>query len=263
MDLVVCVKRIPASMEDIELTEDGQIDTKYLEYDINEWDNYALETAVQLKEEYGGTITLLAVGSEEYEEMIRVCFAKGADKAIRIYDEAIEGSDTYTKAKIIADVLEGWDPDLIFTGVQSGDREHAQLGSALSQLLELPYASMTTGLDYQPSEKKAIINQELEGGVEKRIEIDTPAVLAVQTGINEPRYASVMEIRKAKDKEIKVFGVDDLDLNESEVGEKGSLTKVTEIYESPVGEMAEIFEGSPEETTQKLVETLDKKGLNL
>ncbi|KXA90642.1 hypothetical protein AKJ62_00295 [candidate division MSBL1 archaeon SCGC-AAA259D14] len=261
LNFVVCIKQVPASMEDIELTEDGEIDDEYLDYDINDWDNYALEAAVQLKEEFGGKVTLITVGPEEYEETIRMCFAKNADEAIRVYDEKIEGSDTYSKAKIIADVMGDLDPDLIFTGLQSTGEGHAQLGVALAELLDLPHASLVTSLDFDPETSKATVNRELEGGLEEKMEIETPAVLAIQTGINEPRYASVMGIRKARDKEIKLYSMDDLDLDESEIGGEGSLTRVEKLYEPPVGEMAEIFEGSPDETSEKLAETLDKLGL--
>ncbi|KXB04374.1 hypothetical protein AKJ50_02470 [candidate division MSBL1 archaeon SCGC-AAA382A13] len=261
LNIAVCIKQVPASMEDIELTEDGEIDDKYLDYDINDWDNYALEAAVQLKEEYGGKVTIITVGPEEYEETIRMCFAKNADEAIRIYDDDLEDSDTYVKAKIIANVLKDRDFDLVFTGLQSADESHAQLGVALANLLEIPHASLVTELDYDPEEKKAIVNRELEGGLEEKMEIKTPAVLAIQTGINEPRYASVMGIRKARDKEIQLLTPNDLSISEEEIGPEGSLTRVEKLYKPPVGEMAEIFEGSPDETSEKLVETLNKKGL--
>ncbi len=261
VDMVVCIKQVPASNEDIELKSDGKIDDAYLDYDINDWDNYALEAAVQIKEEYDGEVTLVTIGPEDYEETIRMCFAKNADKAVRVYDEEIEGSDSYAKAKIIANVIDDMDPDLVFTGLQSADEGHAQLGISLSELLELPHASMITEIDYEPDEDKAIINRELEGGLEEKMEIETPAVLSIQTGINEPRYASVMGIRKARDKEIKLLDADDLGLDESEIGEEGSKTKIEKLFEPPVGEMAEIFEGAPDETAGKLAETLDKKGL--
>lgn len=261
VDIVVCIKQVPASNEDIELTSDESIDDEYLDYDINDWDNYALEAAVQIKEEYDGEVTLITIGPEDYEETIRMCFAKNADKAIRVYDEAIEESDTQAKAKIIADVIEDLDPDLVFTGLQSSDKSHAKLGVALSKLLDLPHACMTTQIDYNPDDEEATINRELEGGLEEKMEIKTPAVLSIQTGINEPRYASVMGIRKARDKEIKLLDMDDLDLDESEVGEEGSKTRVERLFEPPKGEMAEIFEGSPDETAEELAETLNKKGL--
>lgn len=261
MQYVVCIKQVPASMEDIELTEDGQIDDEYLDYDINDWDNYALEAAVQLKEEHGGTVTLVTVGPEEYEETIRMSFAKNADEAIRVYDEALEDSDTLAKAKVIADVINDLDADLVFTGLQSEGESHAMLGVALAELLDLPHASLITELDFDPDSKKAVVNRELEGGLEEKMEIQTPAVLSIQTGINEPRYASVMGIRKARDKEIKLLDLDDLSLDESEIGAEGSWTRLEKMYEPPVGEMAEIFEGSPDETSEQLAETLDKKGL--
>lgn len=261
LNFVVCIKQVPASNEDIDLEENGEIDDEYLDYDINDWDSYALEAAVKLKEEFGGKVTLITVGPEEYEETVRMCFAKDADEAIRVYDEEIEGSDTYAKAKIIAEVIEGLDPDLIFTGLQSADKGHAQLGVSLAELLDLPHASLVTTIKYEPESKKAILRRELEAGIEEKMEIETPAVLTVQTGMNEPRYASVMGIRKARDKEIKLYNLDDLEVDRGEIGEDGSLTRVEELYEPTVEEMAEIFEGSPGETSKKLAETLSKRGL--
>lgn len=248
-------------MEDIELTEEGEIDKEYLTYDINEWDSYALEEAVQLKERYEGKVTVVSVGPDEFEETIRMCLAKGADEAIRIYDEAFEGSDSFAKAKAIADVLKDLDPNLVFTGVQSDDKGHAQLGVTLAYLLGMPYASMVAKLEYDPDSEKAILNRELEGGLEERMEVKTPAVITIQTGINEPRYASFRKIREAREKEIDICTIDDLGLDEEEIGTKGSLTRVEKIYEPPVGEMAEIFEGSPEETAEELTNVLSKKGL--
>lgn len=260
MKAVVCVKRAPASFEDVELTSEGEIDDEYVEFDLNEWDSYALEEAVELVEENGGEVTVLAIGGEELDETIQVALAKGADRAVRVYDEGLEGSDSYAKSKVLAAGVKYLDPDVVFTGVQSEDEGHAQVGVAMAETLGLPHASIVTGLELNPESGEATVTRELEGGLEEKVELRLPALFTVQTGINEPRYASIMAIRKARDQEIEVLSLDALDLDADEVGEAGALTRVDRLFEPVMEDMAEIIEGTPEEESEKLVEELVQGG---
>ena len=148
--------------------------------------------------------------------------------------------------------------DLILTGTQAEDDGYGQVGVVLAELLGIPHAALVTRLEAQ--DKKVKVHRELEGGLEEVCEIDLPAVLTIQTGINEPRYVSIMGIRKVAKKEIKTFGVSDLNLKAEEVGLSGSDIQLEKIFLPPVGEGAEMLEGKPEEVALKVFDILKDKG---
>jgi electron transfer flavoprotein beta subunit len=260
MNIVVCVKRVPDTAEaDVSIDKTGKnIDKSGLAFDLNEWDSYAIEEAILLKEKLGGTVTVLSMGGEESNETLRKCLAMGADEAVRLTDPAFDGSDGYATAKVLAEAIRKIPYDLILTGTQTEDDGYGQVGVALAELLGVPHASLVTRLEIQ--EKKVKANRELEGGLEEVVEMDLPAVLTIQTGINEPRYVSIMGIRKVAKKEIKTFGVSDLNLKAEEVGLAGSDTRLERVFLPPAGEGAEMLEGKPEEVARKVVDILKDKG---
>jgi len=261
MEIVVCVKHVPETAEaDIRIDSAGKaIEKSGLVFDINEWDDYALEEAVRLKEKYGGTVTAITVGNEEAESTLRKCLARGADKAIRLSDPKFEGSDGYVTAKILSKVIKDLPFNLLLTGAQADDDGYAVVGTILAELLGLPHATMVKKI--QLNGEVAKINRELEGGLEETVEVKLPAVLTIQTGINEPRYVSIMGTRKAMQKEIKVLSLAEVGLSESEVGEAGSWIKTEKMYVPPVEKQAEILKGSPEEIASKIAEILKARGL--
>ena len=260
MNIIVCVKRVPDTAEaDISIDKSGKdIDKSGLAFDLNEWDSYAIEEAILLKEKLGGTVTVLSVGGEESNESLRKCLAMGADDAIRLSDPAFNGSDGYATAKILAEAIRKIPYDLILTGTQAEDDGYGQVGVAMAELLGVPHASLVNRIEVQ--EKKVKAHRELEGGLEEVIEIDLPALLTIQTGINEPRYVSIMGIRKVAKKEIKVLGASDLNLKPEEVGLTGSDTRLEKVFLPPMGEGAEILEGKPEEVALKVFDILKDKG---
>ena len=260
MNIVVCVKRVPDTAEaDVSIDKTGKdIDKSGLVFDLNEWDSYAIEEAILLKEKLGGTVTVLSMGGEESNETLRKCLAMGADEAVRLTDPAFDGSDGYATAKVLAEAIRKIPYDLILTGTQTEDDGYGQVGVVLAKLLGVPHASLVTRLEIQ--EKKVKAHRELEGGLEEVVEIDLPALLTIQTGINEPRYVSIMGIRKVAKKEIKTFGVSDLNLKAEEVGLAGSDIRLEKIFLPPVGEGAEMLEGKPEEVARKVVDILKDKG---
>lgn len=260
MNIIVCVKRVPDTAEaDISIDKSGKdIDKSGLAFDLNEWDSYAIEEAILLKEKLSGTVTVLSVGGEESNESLRKCLAMGADDAIRLSDPAFNGSDGYATAKILAEAIRKIPYDLILTGTQAEDDGYGQVGVAMAELLGVPHASLVNRIEVQ--EKKVKAHRELEGGLEEVIEIDLPALLTIQTGINEPRYVSIMGIRKVAKKEIKVLGASDLNLKSEEVGLTGSDTRLEKVFLPPMGEGAEILEGKPEEVALKVFDILKDKG---
>ncbi|MCW3985837.1 MAG: electron transfer flavoprotein subunit beta/FixA family protein [Candidatus Bathyarchaeota archaeon] len=261
MDIIVCVKHVPETAEaEIKIDSAGKsIEKSGLVFDINEWDDYALEEAVQVKERIGGTVTAITVGSEDADSTLRKCLARGADKAVRLTDPKFEGSDGYAIAKILYKTIKDLPFNMIFTGAQAGDDGYAIVGPILAELLGIPHATMVKKIELNSDVAK--VNRELEGGLEEIIEIRLPAVLTIQTGINEPRYVSIMGIRKAMQKEIKVFSLAEVGLSENEVGEAGSWTKIENMYVPPVEKQAEFLKGSPEEVAARIAEILKARGL--
>ena len=260
MNIIVCIKRVPETTDaDVFIDKTGKdIDKSGLAFDLNEWDSYAIEEAILLKEKLGGTVTVISMGGEDSNESLRKCLAMGADDAVRLTDPAFNGSDGYATARILAETIRKIPYDLILTGTQAEDDGYGQVGVTIAKLLGIPHASLVNRLEVQ--DKKVKAHRELEGGLEEVVEIDLPALLTIQTGINEPRYVSIMGIRKVAKKEIKTFGTSDLNLKAEEVGLSGSYIQLEKIFLPPVGEGAEMLEGKPEEISSKVFDILKDKG---
>ena len=196
MDIIVCVKHVPETAEaDIKIDASGKaIEKSGLVFDINEWDDYALEEAVRLKEKFGGTVAAITLGSEEADATLRKCLARGADTAIRLWDAKFEGSDGYATARILSKVVKGLPFDLILTGAQAGDDGYAVVGTMLAELLGIPHATMVKKIELDGEAAK--LHRELEGGFEELLELKLPAVFAVSTGINEPVMCLLWALEK-------------------------------------------------------------------
>jgi electron transfer flavoprotein beta subunit len=260
MNIIVCIKRVPDTADaDISIDKSGKdIDKSGLAFDLNEWDSYAIEEAILLKEKLGGTVTVYSAGGEDSNESLRKCLAMGADDALRLTDPAFAGADAFATARALAEAIRKRPYDLILTGTQAEDDGYGQVGVVMAQMLGIPHVSIVNRIDIQ--EKKIRAHRELEGGLEEVVEVDLPALLTIQTGINEPRYVSIMGIRKVAKKEIKVLGASDLSLKPEEVGLAGSEIQVDRVFLPPVGEGAEMLEGKPEEIAQKMFDILKEKG---
>lgn len=261
MDIIVCIKRVPETAEsDVKIDPSGKtIVEEGLVFNINEADNYALEEALLIRERLGGTITIVTMGSKDSEDTIRMCLAKGADTAVRLDDPAFADSDGIATARILGAAIKEMPYDLILTGCMASDNWFSQVGSALAEMLELPHATMVIKTDVQ--EKSAQVSRELEGGLLEVLDIDLPAVLTIQTGINEPRYASIMGIAKASKKEIAEKSMADVGLTEDVVGLTGSKTFVDNLSLPVQDKMAELIPGAPEEAAEKLSGILKERGL--
>lgn len=261
MDIIVCVKHVPETAEaEIKINPDGKgVEESGLVFDVNEWDDYALEEAVQIKEKLGGTVTAVTVGPETADSTLRKCLARGADNAIRLTDPKFEGSDCYAIAKILSKAVKDLHFDLILTGAQAGDDGYAAMGPILAGLLGISHATMIKKIEFNNDTIR--FNRELEGGLEEVGEVRLPTLLTIQTGINEPRYVSIMGIRKAMQKEMKVLGLADIGLSEDEVGESGSWVRIEKMYVPPMEKQAEFLKGSPEEIAAKVAEIIKARGL--
>jgi len=256
--ILVPVKRVAALEEDFRIRDDGRdVDPDDLNYDLNEWDSFSLEQAVLIKEAASGEVQVVAVtvGPQECDEILRACLAKGADRALRVWDDAIGGSDPIAIARILAAVARRETPDLVLAGAQSSDHGHATTGIALSALLDWPHVAVVTALKYRAGDARATATRELEGGLLQDVETDCPAVLTVQLGINKPRYASLRAIKQAAARPIEVLGLAELALAGAQVGEAGSASRVRRMAMPEKGR-AQMIEGTAQQKAQRLAQII-------
>lgn len=260
MKILVTVKEVAEAADDFEIAGDD-IDEQYLEYDLNEWDDYAIEAGVQIAEEGDDVeVVSVTVGPERSEETIRMALAKGVDRAIRVWDDAIEGAelDVGAKAQLLAAVADEEEPDLILTGVQASDTGFGATGVALADELGYEWAAVVNHLELEAGDPAAAVRRELEGGVEELTEVDLPAVLTIQTGINEPRYASLRGIRQAQRKEIAHKTLGDVGLDSDVVETPVRRTGMRE----PESESDAVYlDGDADEQATQLADTLRDEGV--
>jgi electron transfer flavoprotein beta subunit len=260
MEILVCVKRVPDTAEnEIVVNSKGtDIERGDLVYSVNEWDNYAVEEAIQIRDNVGGSVTVVTVGDADAEEILRREMAMGADKGILLSDDAFNGSDGKGIAAILKAEIAKGKYDLILTGAQADDGA-AQVGGMLAAMLDMPYASLVNKIEIT-SDKVIKVGREIEGGNQEMSEIDLPCVLSIQTGINEPRYVGIRGIRKVASVEIPVHGSADLGIAAGSVGAAGAKVKRVDYFVPAMGEGAEMLEGSSDEIAEKLIELLKSKG---
>jgi electron transfer flavoprotein beta subunit len=260
MEILVCIKRVPDTVEnEIELDSSGtDIKRDDFVYSVNEWDNYAVEEALQIRERFGGSVTVVTVDSKEGDEILRRELAMGADKAIHIMDGAFQGSDGRGIASILKAEVEKGNYDLILTGVQS-EEGAGQVGGMLAAMLDCPFASIVNRLEIL-DDKKIKVYREIAGGNQEVYELDLPCVLSIQTGINEPRYVPVRGVMRAADMQIPIHGALDLGISPDSVGESGAHVERQDYFVPETGEGAEMLEGSTEEIVETLIDMLKSRG---
>ena len=248
MKIVVCVKQVAALGDEVEFTDDErEVDPDFLDFALNEWDTYATEEALRLRDAAGeGEVVVVSVGDEDVEDAMRRALAMGADRGIRIESE--EMLDPIQTARALAEVVRDESPDLVFTGVQSADAVQAATGTALAELLGLPRVAVVTKIEL--GDGTATVHRELEGGLVDVTEVDTPCLLTIQTGINEPRYATLRAIKQAEQNEIAV----------REPGDLGAPAyRVRKMFVPPKGEGAEMLNGSPAAVAQRIKEIVQER----
>jgi len=260
VEILVCVRRVPDTSEnEIELNPAGNdIERDELVYSINEADNYAVEEALQIVARVGGNVTVATVGGEDDEEILRREMAMGSNHGVLITDDAFRGSDGRGIATILEAFVRKGSYDLILTGVQAEDGG-AQVGGMLAAMLDYPFASLVNSIEVLEG-KKLKIGREIEGGNKEMNEIDLPCVLSIQTGINEPRYVGMKGIRQVASVPIPTFGVSELGVSTSAVGEAGAKVKRVDYFVPALGKGAEMLQGSREENIDKVLEFVAAKG---
>jgi electron transfer flavoprotein beta subunit len=260
MEILVCVKRVPDSAENEISVGPGGTDIRRedLVYSVNEWDNYAVEEAIQIAERDGGNVTVVSVGDAEAEEVVRREMAMGAAQGLLLTDDAFEGSDGLGVARILEAAVRKGKYDLVLTGAQADDGA-AQVGGMLAALLDWPYASVVNRIEVKDGQPLRI-GREIEGGSQEISDIETPCVLSIQTGINEPRYVGLRGIRKVASVEIPVHDAGALGVDKGAVGAAGAKVKRIDYFVPQMGAGAEMLEGSTEELATKVVDLLKAKG---
>jgi electron transfer flavoprotein beta subunit len=247
MKIAVAIKQVPLRDSPLRVNAAGTwIEEDNLGFEINEPDAYALEEALQLREKHGGEVIVISAGPARVSQTIREALAKGADRGIHI-DVATDGGtfDSLHVANLLAAALKTEAPDLVFTGLQSDDLGYGQTGVILAELLGLPHSTIIMQVEIQPG--KVRVKRELEDGWFQHIEMPLPAVLTIQSGLNKLRYATLMGIKKAKSKEIKVL---------SAAEAPPASVVIEKLYAPEKNKQAQIFEGDAKTAAAKLVEKL-------
>ena len=257
MNIIVCLKQVPDTETQIKVGSDGKsIVTDDIKWVMNPYDEHGVEEALRIKEKFGGEVTVVGLGPKRVTESIRTALAMGADKGVLISDEALEGSDSLAVAKALAAAIKELDYDLIFSGQRGVDDDMGVVGANIAELLDMPQLSVIDKVEVAEDGKSVKVNRPIEGST-LVIEAPLPALITTQKGLNEPRYASLPGIMKAKKKPFDEKTLSDLGLDAAEFGEGGRKVKILEIKPPPAREAGKIVEGeTPQEKAAGLAKLL-------
>jgi len=257
VNIIVCLKQVPDTETQIKVGSDGKsIVTDDIKWVMNPYDEHGVEEALRIKEKFGGEVTVVGLGPKRVTESIRTALAMGADKGMLISDEALEGSDSLAVAKALAAAIKALDYDLIFSGQRGVDDDMGVVGANIAELLDIPQLSVIDKVEVAEDGKSIKVNRPIEGST-LVIESPLPALITTQKGLNEPRYASLPGIMKAKKKPFDEKTLSDLGLDVAEFGEGARKVKVLEITPPPAREAGKIVEGeTPQEKAAGLAKLL-------
>ena len=249
MNIVACVKQVPDTETLIKVKPDGSgIDETGIKWVMNPYDEFGVEEALRLKEKYGGDVTIVTLGPARALEALRTALAMGADKGIYINDPALDDVDAYTVATALAAAIKGIPHDIIFCGQRAIDDDSGQVGAVLADLLGIPQVAVVTKVDVEGKSIKVIRPIE---GAQLLIESSLPCVVTAQKGLNEPRYASLPGIMKAKKKPVDVKGAAGLGIS---VDVKSKIARTLPPPARPPGKI--ICGEEPAEKVKELVRLL-------
>lgn len=253
MKILVCIKQVPDMESKFKINTDGNwYEDADLAWRMNEYDEYAVEQAVQLKEKVGGEtdLTVLCIGSERVKETMKKALAMGCDRGVHVADENSHLKDPFQIASLIAEFAKEKDFDLILTGMQSQDRGSAQVGVLVAEMLGLPAVTTIVGFAYEDG--KITVKRELEGGVKAVVKAQTPALVTCQLGLNTPRYPTLPNIMKAKKKEL-------ISVEVAELLKVEAQQETDSIYFPEKKGGGLVLEGEPAELADQLIQILKEK----
>ena len=257
VNIIVCLKQVPDTESQIKIGSDGKsIVTDDIKWVMNPYDEFGVEEALRLKEKHGGEVTVVGLGPKRVTESLRTALAMGADKGILISDEALDGSDFLANAKAIAAAVKDLDYDLIFTGQRGVDDDLGLVGATIAELLGIPQLSIIVKVEVAEDGKSVKVERPIEGET-LIIESTLPALITAQKGLNEPRYASLPGIMKAKKKPLEEKTLADLGLDSAEFGEGARKLKILDLTPPPARAAGKIVEGeTPQEKAAELAKLL-------
>jgi electron transfer flavoprotein beta subunit len=256
--IVVLVKSVPDTESKIKIAGDGtSIDPAGVKFVMNPYDEFAVEEGLRIKERLKDDTTVVAVsmGPERAVEVLRTALAMGADDAIHVSDPAFEGGDAQANARVLAEAIRPLSADLILGGKQAIDFDAAQTCPAIAEYLGIPQALIVTELKLSDDKKSASARRRVEGG-DELVELSLPALVTCEKGLNEPRYASLPGIMKAKKKEIKKAGLADTGLKAEQVGAAGAKTKIVKFHNLPERPPVKMIAGDAATQAKELVRLL-------
>jgi electron transfer flavoprotein beta subunit len=255
MNLIVCIKHVPATDTKIKIAPDGKsIDPAGVNWVISPYDEYAIEAALRLREKAGsGEVTVVSLGGDAAKESLRKALAMGCDKAALVSDPALAGSDALGTARALAKAVSTVPYDLLFFGQQGVGEDQSQVGVMVAEILGLPHVSMAVKLELRDGAVHA--EREIEGGHEV-VECPCPAVVTAQKGLNEPRYPSLKGIMAAKKKDIAIWNLSGIQCPVEEVGERGARVRTVKLELPPPKQPGKILGGDPKEAARELARIL-------
>ncbi|HEX7292490.1 MAG TPA: electron transfer flavoprotein subunit beta/FixA family protein [Conexibacter sp.] len=259
MKIVVPVKSVAVLDDEPEIVGGVAVDPDALDRDLNEWDAFSLEEALLLREAAGeGEVVVVTVGDADADEALLACLAKGADRGLRVWDDALEGADALAVAYVLAAAVEREAPDLVLCGVQSSDAVNGATGVALAGYLDLPRAAVVAGIEHDAASGAVTVRRELEGGLVELVRVGLPALLTVQTGGNEPRYANLRALKQAREKPREQRSLAELGLDAGAVAATtGSRVRALAVPERGAG--AEMLGGSADDVARRIVEIVGER----
>jgi electron transfer flavoprotein beta subunit len=259
MKIMVCLKQVPHQDARLDARPDGTwIQEDNLKFDINSYDTYALEEALQTKDAGECEVVAVSIGPDRVTQALRTALGMGADRAIHVKNDGAEGSDALGVAKILAAVAKEENPDLIYTGFMADDGNFAAVPPMLAELLEIPHTSAALLVSRENGSVK--VDRETEGGVREVVELQRPCLVSVQTGLNQVRYASLKGIMAAKKKPLDVKTIADLGLS-GQVGAENAKIAIEKVSMPQKGESAELVTGSVDEMAAGLLGKIKELGL--
>ena len=257
MNITVCIKQVPSTETKIRVnTATGFVDTTEIEWVVNPYDEYAMETALRLKEKAGsGTITAIALGPERVKTALRTALAMGADSAIQLTAPEFGGIDALAVGRLLAAAVKRQPFDLVLCGKQAVDDDLAAVPPVVAHFLGIPHVSVVAEMTADLTARTVVARREIEGATEV-VNAPLPCLVTIQKGAYEPRYPTLKGMMAAKKKEIPVLGAAELGVDPS------ALTRRIERIEDrlpPGRKPGRVLEGTPEEAVPELVRLLHEE----
>ena len=255
MHIVVCIKQVPDT-HDVKLDPvHNTLMREGVEAIVNPFDMYAIEEAIRLREQLGGTVTAITMGPPQAEAVLREAISMGVDKGVLVSDVAFAGSDTWATSYTLAQAIRKLEkPGIILFGKQAADGDTAQVGPGVAAQLDLPQITYVRKIE-EISDSRIVAERLLETGYEV-IESSMPCILSVVKEINEPRLPSLKGKMAARKAEITKWSAADIEAEPGSLGLHGSPTKVVKVFSPPPRSGGEILTGEPHEVAKELVEKL-------